>query len=337
MKPLVNLYKLGRLPYVKALNVQQVLFDKLKNNVTSMGARSEVDDLKLGADCNGDSKEDYTSFQPNAARNSLILVEHEPVYTIGIRSKEYNDDYVSKLKNELNKHKLEVDFVKTNRGGLITFHGPGQLVAYPIIYLGDFNKTIKNRSVKFYVNALESTIIDALSMIGLQGAHTVREHPGVWMDCGQRKIAFIGIACKRFVTMHGISINCDCDLSWFDFIESCGIVDRSMTSVRQELLLFSQTQDSSEQHFGTPTNCFTEKGVNVPENGISSIDDETKVCTSQPQQQIKKLCNEGIIRTRSNVEHISEAFCSSFSQHFDCRLIETDGEINNCNDSTLNP
>ena len=213
MKPIVNLYRLGRLSYVEALGVQQRLFDRLKSS------------LQTTTDTN----------YPRVASNSLLLVEHEPVYTIGIRTKQYNDNYVSRLKDKLAQHKLKADFVRTNRGGLITFHGPGQLVAYPIIYLGDFAKTIQNRSIRAYVGLLEATIIDTLTRVGLIGAHTIREHPGVWLDNGERKIAFIGILCKRYVTMHGISINCDCDLNWFDHIVSCGIEDKDVTSIREEL------------------------------------------------------------------------------------------------------
>lgn len=280
MRPVVNLYKLHRLPYVKALNVQQVLFDKLKSNVISQDQNLYETDIRFnnfgdGEQVKQNTKSTLTStstyFQqekdiPIKSRgNSLILVEHEPVYTVGIRSKDYNDNYVSKLKSKLAEHRLKADFVKTNRGGLITFHGPGQLVAYPIIYLGDFSKTIQNRSVKVYVRLLESTIIDTLASVGITNAHTLNEYPGVWLNRGESKIAFIGITCKRYVTMHGVSINCDCDLSWFDHIISCGIENKPITSIKHQ-----------------PT---------------------ASTCT---------------------VDHIAEAFCKSFSRHFDCNLLQVD-------------
>lgn len=319
MKPLVNLYKLGRLPYFKALDIQQTLFDKLKNNLTSYGSHG----VDLTTHRSIDFKKDCASFQSGRPRNSLILVEHEPVYTIGIRSKDYDDKYVSQLKKELDKHNLEAEVVKTNRGGLITFHGPGQLVAYPIIYLGDFIKSIKNKSIKLYVSALESTIIDTLAKIGLHGAHTVREYPGVWLDGGQRKIAFIGISCKRYVTMHGISINCDCDLSWFDYITSCGIVDKSITSIRQELLLAKQRDGIVErQPIGMLPDCSTMNSADDCSFIDSSIGNLIEGETSRAQQQNREGFNNDIIKARSNVEHISEAFCSSFSQHFNCKFVE---------------
>lgn len=248
MKPIVNLYYLGRTPYVRALKIQEFLFDNLKNNKTQiLSTGGEASTSRNNHAPNQSSKNTSITnnkiinhvttlcssqtpppLPPTTITNSLILVEHEPVYTVGIRTKDYDDNYVVKLKDELDKHQMKADFVRTNRGGLITFHGPGQLVAYPIIYLGDFTSRIPNKSVKAYVNRLESTIIDTLTAAGLQGAHTMREYPGVWLDEGDRKIAFIGISCKRYVTMHGISINCDCNLSWFDHIISCGIEDKSI-------------------------------------------------------------------------------------------------------------
>jgi lipoyl(octanoyl) transferase len=180
------------------------------------------------------------------------------------------------LQKTLDDNNLEADFVATNRGGLITFHGPGQLVAYPILHLGDFKRSIPNKSVKAYVKQLENTIIDTLATVGLKDAHTVPEYPGVWLDNGDRKIAFIGISCKRYVTMHGISINCDCDLSWFDHIVSCGIENKAITSVRQEFVTHNLSGDKSNN-----TQC--------PNHGI---------------------------------QHIADAFCLSFAQHFDCDLRE---------------
>lgn len=222
--PIVNLYKLGRLSYAKGLNFQQVLFEKLKSQAFQ---QSEADIFRQG--------------------NSLVLLEHEPVYTIGLRARQYDTDFEKKLLRELDKHHLQADFCRTNRGGLITFHGPGQMVAYPILYLGDFQK-IKNRSVKAYVGCLESTIIDTLDRVGLNGAHTTREYPGVWLDGGRRKIAFVGIACKRYVTMHGISINCDCDLRWFDHIVSCGIEEKAITSIHRETQTRSQQASADVGH-----------------------------------------------------------------------------------------
>lgn len=290
--PVVNLVNLGRLPYAKALSIQQAFFDRLKESVLT-------EDRIYSSQIQAARRSSAVSLGNPKVRNSLLLVEHEPVYTIGIRCKEYDDGYIVRLKQKLVDLNLRADFVKTNRGGLITYHGPGQLVAYPIIYLGDF-KTIKNRSIKSYVGALETTIIDTLSSLGLDGAHTVEEYPGVWLNGGERKIAFIGISCKRYVTMHGISINCDCDLSWFDHIVSCGIESKAITSIQQEL-----SMDKAVKAKDVPND-----RTKNPDEGRIRLEEATNVSGIISQD---KFINP-------NIEQVSKAFCSSFSRHFDCAL-----------------
>lgn len=113
----------------------------------------------------------------NTPKNYLLLVEHDPVYTIGIRRELYMEDEIKKLES------LGADFHKTNRGGLITFHGPGQLVAYPVIYLKDFGLTMRN-----YIRYLEKTVIDVCGMYGVTAGTTC--DTGVWV--GDEKIAAIG-------------------------------------------------------------------------------------------------------------------------------------------------
>lgn len=283
MRPTVKLYQLGRLSYQKALNAQLVISNGLKQKYTSHLNQSNKRDHERGHTI----AESFST--RNQVTNSLLLVEHEPVYTIGIRTQQYNDSYVAELGRKLAENNLSAELVNTNRGGLITFHGPGQLVAYPILDLNDFGKTIPKRSVKAYVRLLENTIIDTLDMIGLEGAHTVHEYPGVWLNKGERKIAFIGISCKRFVTMHGVSINCDCDLSWFDHITSCGIEDKAITSIRQELL--SKHQLSSHN------------------------------CSNHEHDQSRIIEKEHFDDPNSgDVNNIANQFCLSFSNNFGCDL-----------------
>lgn len=157
--------------------------------------------------------------------NSLLLLEHKPVYTIGIRSKDYSEADEIRLKS------LGADFFKTNRGGLITFHGPGQLVAYPILNLKQFHPS---GSVKWYVCQLEKVLIKTCLNSGLTDVKAPG-HPltGVWV--GSRKIASIGIGVKSYITGHGIALNCDVDLAWFDHIVPCGLKDVQVTSVSKEL------------------------------------------------------------------------------------------------------
>jgi lipoyl(octanoyl) transferase 2 len=153
-------------------------------------------------------------------KNVIILVEHSPVYTIGIRTNKYSIKDEEKLKS------LGAEFHKTNRGGLITFHGPGQLVAYPIINLKNFNP-----SVRWYVCHIEKTIIDVCKRYEIDAKTT--EDTGVWVE--NRKICAIGIHASRYITTHGLALNCDIDLSWFDHIVPCGIEGKEVTSVSKEL------------------------------------------------------------------------------------------------------
>lgn len=152
--------------------------------------------------------------------NTLVLLEHEPVYTVGIRNKMYTAEEEMKLRS------LGAEFCRTNRGGLITFHGPGQLVAYPVLNLKQFRA-----SVKWYVHQLERMMIRVCAEFGIK-AETSPD-TGVWV--GDRKICAIGIHGSRYVTTHGLALNCNTDLTWFDHIVPCGIEGKGVTSVSKEL------------------------------------------------------------------------------------------------------
>lgn len=156
----------------------------------------------------------------NKFKNILILTEHQPVYTIGIRTKDYTIDDEAYLRS------LDAEFYKTNRGGLITFHGPGQLVAYPILNLKDFQP-----SMRWYVCHLEKTVIDLCKQFNLNAKTT--PDTGVWID--NRKICAMGVHGKRYITSHGLALNCDTDLKWFDHIVPCGLTGKSVTSLTKEL------------------------------------------------------------------------------------------------------
>ncbi|XP_020300065.1 putative lipoyltransferase 2, mitochondrial [Pseudomyrmex gracilis] len=152
--------------------------------------------------------------------NTLILLEHEPVYTVGIRDKGYTEEDEKKLRN------LGAEFWRTNRGGLITFHGPGQLVAYPILDLKQFRP-----SVRWYVNQIERMVIRLCAEFGIRAKTS--PDTGVWVD--DRKICAIGVHGSRYVTTHGLALNCNTDLKWFDHIVPCGIEGKSVTSISKEL------------------------------------------------------------------------------------------------------
>uniref|UniRef100_A0A182TWN6 Octanoyl-[acyl-carrier-protein]:protein N-octanoyltransferase LIPT2, mitochondrial n=1 Tax=Anopheles melas TaxID=34690 RepID=A0A182TWN6_9DIPT len=196
MSRLVHVLRTGRLPYQRALKLQQTIASQLQQQ----------------------QQRDASPSPPY--RHVLILTEHEPVYTIGIRTRGYDETEEGRLRA------LGADFVRTNRGGLITFHGPGQLVAYPILDLKHFQP-----SVRWYVCHLERTVIELCRRYGLRAGTTA--DTGVWI--GDRKICALGIHASRYVTTHGLALNCDVDLGWFGHIVPCGLVGKSVTSLAHEL------------------------------------------------------------------------------------------------------
>eukprot|EP00039_Didymoeca_costata_P024545 m.10631 g.10631 ORF g.10631 m.10631 type:complete len:278 (+) comp4295_c1_seq1:23-856(+) len=148
-------------------------------------------------------------------RDMVLLVEHDPVYTVGNRIKP-NEQEEKRLKQ------LGAKFYHSRRGGEITFHGPGQLVIYPIVDIKH-----RNMGVRCYVHYLEEAIIRTCGEWDIEAGRS--EHPGVWV--GQDKIAAVGVQVSRGVTMHGLALNCDTDLDWFSHIVPCGIADRGTTSL----------------------------------------------------------------------------------------------------------
>ena len=151
------------------------------------------------------------------AQNTLLLLEHESVYTAGSRTQPED---------------LPIDgseVVQVDRGGRITWHGPGQLVGYPIIRLPH------PMDVVAHVRAMESFLIDICSDFGVKGVR-ITDRSGVWVshDDQQNKVAAVGVRVSHGVTMHGFALNCNCDLSWADPIVPCGIRDAGVTSLSRE-------------------------------------------------------------------------------------------------------
>lgn len=158
----------------------------------------------------------------------LLFVEHPPVYTLG---KSGNKENVLMSDEELQANHIE--FFHTNRGGDITFHGPEQIVGYPILDLEKFYTDIGK-----YLRNIEEVIILSMAEYGIMGARSAGE-TGVWIDPGvpgkERKICAIGVRCSRWVTMHGFAFNVNTDLSYFNNIIPCGIVNKQVTSLQKEL------------------------------------------------------------------------------------------------------
>jgi lipoyl(octanoyl) transferase len=157
-----------------------------------------------------------------------LFVEHPPVYTLGKSGKR---EHV--LIDEQEMQERQIAFFQTNRGGDITYHGPGQLVGYPIFDLEQFYRDIGR-----YLRELEEVIILTLQEYGLKGERSSGE-TGVWLDPGipgrARKICAMGVRCSRWITMHGFALNISNDLSYFNHIIPCGIPDKSVTSLQKEL------------------------------------------------------------------------------------------------------
>ena len=182
-----------------------------------------------------------------ATKNHFLFVEHPHVYTLG-----KSGDLSNLLLNEAQLAEKGATFYKINRGGDITYHGPGQIVGYPILDLENFFTDIHK-----YLRLLEETIILTIAEYGLKGLRSEGE-TGVWLDVGTpfaRKICAMGIRSSRWVTMHGFALNVNANLGYFDNIIPCGIRGKAVTSLNVEL--GKQTVDEAEvkekllKHFAT--------------------------------------------------------------------------------------
>ena len=165
---------------------------------------------------------------PADTTSYLICCEHPPVYTLG-KSGHIENVLIS----EEAMQQKGIEFYKTNRGGDITFHGPQQIVGYPILDLEKLYTDIGR-----YLRELEEVIILTLAEYGIAAGRSQGE-TGVWIDAGkpgkERKICAMGVRCSRWITMHGFALNVNTDLSYFDNIIPCGIVNKQVTSIEKEL------------------------------------------------------------------------------------------------------
>lgn len=162
-----------------------------------------------------------------ATRDTLLFVEHPHVYTMG-----KSGDLGNLLADDERLKAINAEFFRTNRGGDITYHGPGQLVGYPILDLDEYFTDIHR-----YLRTLEEVIIATLADYGLNGDRSPGE-TGVWLDVGSpfaRKICAMGVRASRWVTMHGWAFNLNTDLRYFEYIIPCGIKDKAVTSLQREL------------------------------------------------------------------------------------------------------
>ena len=184
----------------------------------------------LGKVSYGDALALQNALFTNGSKNYLLLLEHNHVFTLGVRGNRSNI--------LIDPKSLGADVVKTNRGGDVTYHGPGQLVGYPILTLpgkrgGGMADTVA------YVRSVEELLIETLAEIGLPGCGRLRKYPGVWVDplsSNPRKIAAVGVRLTRGRSMHGFALNLAPDMKFFNAIVPCGIKDKQVTSLKRENL-----------------------------------------------------------------------------------------------------
>jgi lipoyl(octanoyl) transferase len=207
----VNYRDLGMMAYQQAWDLQEQL---LQENLDLKKKAREMDE----------------SANPSLihTESHLLLLEHPPVYTLGKSGKESHI-----LISEQEREEKQIEYFKINRGGDITFHGPGQLVGYPILDLEKLYTDIGR-----YLRNLEEVIIKVMADYGLKGERSPGE-TGVWLDPDikgrERKICAMGVRCSRWITMHGFAFNINTDLSYFNHIIPCGIQNKQVTSISKEL------------------------------------------------------------------------------------------------------
>ncbi|MGI8950901.1 MAG: lipoyl(octanoyl) transferase LipB [Chitinophagaceae bacterium] len=251
---------LGRRSYKEVWNYQEELLQKnvaakmeirnRKSEIENRKSKIENGDLEIG--CNlqlSTSNFQSSTFntQPSTLniKNYLLFVEHNPVYTLGTSGKLQHV-----LISEKERNKKGIEYFHINRGGDITFHGPGQIVGYPIFDLEQF-KT----DVGWYLRSLEEVIILTMAEYGLKGERSAGE-TGVWLDANakgkERKICAMGIRCSRWITMHGFAFNVNTDLNYFNYIIPCGIQNKQVTSLKKELgfeVNFNEVKQKLKRNF----------------------------------------------------------------------------------------
>lgn len=198
--------------------------------------------------------------QAASTRHHLLFVEHPPVYTLGKSGKISN-----LLWTEEERKQRNIEFFHINRGGDITFHGPGQVVGYPIVDLEKMKPDLG-----WYLRSLEEVIILTLADYGISGGRSKGE-TGVWLDADipgkERKICALGIKCSRWITMHGFAFNVNTDIQYFDGIVPCGIENKKVTSLQKELaavISLAEVKELLKKHFEQVFGCklITEVRVN---------------------------------------------------------------------------
>jgi lipoyl(octanoyl) transferase len=224
----VQFEDLGNMPYKQAWDYQESL---LKKNLEVKAA------LRVAADRQQALTTDDSRL---TTQHYLLFVEHPPVYTLG-----KSGDVSNILISEEERIAKGIEYYPTNRGGDITFHGPQQIVGYPIFDLEKFETDIGK-----YLRKLEDVIILTMADYGLKGERSPGE-TGVWLDPDvkgrERKICAMGVRCSRWITMHGFAFNVNTDLAYFNNIIPCGIQNKQVTSLEKELGRIVDFEEAKER------------------------------------------------------------------------------------------
>ncbi len=219
---------LGTTDYQEAWGLQTALFDRI--------VAQKLRNREQGTD--------------DPTTNYLLFTEHRPVYTLG-----RNGDAGHLLVRESELEKAGVSLFRTNRGGDITFHGPGQIVGYPLLDLDNFTPDIH-----LYIRLLEETVIRTLYDFGIE-ASRLEGKSGVWIDPfapTARKICAVGVRTSRWTTMHGFALNVNTGLEYFRHIVPCGISDKGVTSIaaeKKEAILMDSVKERLLIHFADVFSC----------------------------------------------------------------------------------
>jgi len=237
----VQVVDLNLVPYQEAWDMQERLM-------------TEISEIKL-------ANRDRTQSEISITPNYLLFCQHPHVYTLG-----KSGDASHLLMREEFLHTINATFFKTNRGGDITYHGPGQLVGYPIFDLENFYTDIH-----LYLRMLEEAIIFTCQDYGLT-AGRINGLTGVWVnhESGQaRKICAFGVKASRWISMHGFAFNVNTDLSYFSHIVPCGISEKGVTSLSHELGAVVNEIEVKEAVLGHLSNLFEFEIIRVPRETIS--------------------------------------------------------------------
>ena len=245
MKQQVLFEDLGLMPYKQTWDYQESLLQQNLEIKRKLRVLADSPEPIVNSNESNLLFDSHTNDYSLTTTHYLLLVEHPPVYTLG-----KSGDAKNILIGEEERIAKGIEYFPANRGGDITFHGPQQIVGYPILDLEKFETDIGK-----YLRKLEEVIILTMAEYGLKGERSKGE-TGVWLDPdlkgSERKICALGVRCSRWITMHGFAFNVNTDLNYFNYIIPCGIENKQVTSLQKELgykINFEEAKEKVKRNF----------------------------------------------------------------------------------------